>query len=159
MIYDKIEESKLTVGKPNNFKNSSKFLYPIFYEDSELLFTLKNKFYIVDTVQINNFNKEFIEIKSKQLDEQINKVANKFNVSIDDNKKYVINDKTVIKDAKIDDLRNNRFKALISISIPTYYEDKNDVKTSLQLYIKEIIVLELISSEIEYEMTKLSLAI
>nr|WOF72285.1 single-strand binding protein [Saccharomycopsis crataegensis] len=159
MIYDKIDNSKLSVGKPNNFKNSSKFLYPIFYEDSDLFFTLKNKFYIIDTVQTNNFNKEFIEIKSKQLDEQINKIAEKFNVSIDDNKKYVINYKTVIKDAELNDLRNNRFKALISISIPTYYEDKKDVKTSLQLYIKEIIVLELISSEIEYEMNKLSLAI
>nr|WOL75526.1 single-strand binding protein [Saccharomycopsis selenospora] len=162
MIYDKVDTSKITIGKVNKFKDSEKYLYPIFYNDSELVFTLKNKFFIVDKIRSNNFGKEYIEIKSLLVNEILESIIKKLDIKLFNNnglQRLTINSDTTIKyDKNLNDLRDKKFKALISFHIPTYYKDKEESKESLQVYVKELVIIEVIDLEIEYDLNKLSLA-
>nr|WOF72307.1 single-strand binding protein [Saccharomycopsis fibuligera]WOF72333.1 single-strand binding protein [Saccharomycopsis fibuligera]WOF72347.1 single-strand binding protein [Saccharomycopsis fibuligera] len=157
MIYDKVDYSKIEVGTPTKFKDENKYLFPVYYDDSDLVFTLKNKYFIIEGLKTNAFGKDYIEIKSKELKDIINDIVDKLKINVF-NESFVrvnVNDKTIIN-KKGQDLYNSSFKALVSIHIPTYYKDSK--KESIQVNAKEIIITEFIKEGIEYDIEKLTLA-
>lgn len=163
MIYDKIEKA-ITLGKKSKFVDEDKWITPVYYDGQSLDFTLRNKYITIESIKENVYNKDFIIIKSKEYAELISQIITAIPQTIispfmpDGSFRATLTPKTSIKGKyALDDLKNNSFKACISITIPTIYSD--EIKNTIQINLKDIVVIEVISDELEIDMSKLEIAL
>ena len=160
LVYDKIEPKLILIGKPKKFENSDedKFITPLYYNGQSFDFTLKNKYVIINKIEENVYNREFITIKSEEYNKIIESIVKELGVvtpiQTDGSFKAYITSNTKINSDS--DIRNNSFKACFSLSFPTVYSDKN--KKTLQIYVKNLVVIKVIEDELEIDMDKLELA-
>ena len=162
MIYDIIDTSLITIGEKKEFTNdSNKYLVPIYYNDTDLVFTLKNTFFKIDIIQENNYKKQYVLLKSQKLLNEIIKVCEKFNIKPITEVRATISNNTLIKNTKGDILTPEHLAGsdiLAAVVIPTYYVDTNN--SYLQIQLKEgIIIKESEELHIQYDISSLKEAI
>lgn len=159
VIYDSINFKLLAASEPVPFTNNKeKKLRNITYDDKELVFSFKNKTYEVDEIHTNNYDKQYIEVKSNQFREFIDSLNKHFGCTTTTNIRINITPATRIHDLenkKVTELYNDI--VLLSISVPTLYED-DKIKT-LQLNAREIVVVEKIPNKtLKFDIKNLSLS-
>nr|CAA38624.1 unnamed protein product [Lachancea kluyveri]prf//1712308E ORF 5 [Lachancea kluyveri] len=158
MIYNNIDTDLISLGKAKKFtEEEEKWITPIYYEGESLDFTLKNKYVKINKIEENSYGKKFVTIKSKEYSKIIESISEKLGtvspISSDGSFRAFINNKTKINEKNLDDVS---FNACVSLVFPTIYKDTE--KKTLQIYIKDLVVVEIIKDELEIELDKLSLA-
>lgn len=158
MIYNNIDTDLISLGKAKKFtEEEEKWITPIYYEGESLDFTLKNKYVKINKIEENSYGKKFVTIKSKEYSKIIESISDKLGtvspISSDGSFRAFINNKTKINEKNLDDVS---FNACVSLVFPTIYKDTE--KKTLQIYIKDLVVVEIIKDELEIELDKLSLA-
>lgn len=158
MIYNNIDTDLISLGKAKKFtEEEEKWITPIYYEGESLDFTLKNKYVKINKIEQNSYGKKFVTIKSKEYSKIIDSISEKLGtvspISSDGSFRAFINNKTKINEKNLDDVS---FNACVSLVFPTIYKDTE--KKTLQIYIKDLVVVEIIKDELEIELDKLSLA-
>lgn len=156
MLYDKLEKSKITLGKTKEFNGGK--ITPIYYDGGSLDFSLKNKYVKVKGIETNTFNKKFISIKSKEFSDLVDLVSEQVNVPspVFGNGNLRIN---VKENSKIKGNTNSEeFDACVAINIPTIFET-SEGKLTIQLNVKELVIIKNYNDELEIDLDKLKLAI
>lgn len=159
MIYDKIDSSLISLGKPKSFNDEDgKTITPVFYSGADLVFTLKNKYVKIEKVETNTYGREFVTVKSQEFSSIISDIAKKVGandpVQGDGTFKINIVSKTKFTKKVPEDLS---FEACVSISIPSIFTD--GVNTSLQVHARQFYVTNIYNDDLEVDMSKISLAI
>lgn len=152
MIYNNIDLSKISTGKQKEIY-PQKFLTPVYYNNTSLDYTLKDKYVIINGIKSTMFKKDYIDIKSKEFTEITNKIISHLNIKkspifAENVFSATINQNTIISGlySSIDDLRNKRFQAVIVLTIPTIFNDNNGL-TTCQLNVKSIYVHQLVQPD------------
>jgi hypothetical protein len=170
MIYDTIETKKITTGTPSYVFGKIKTLTPIYYNNTTLEFTEKNRFVKVNGIELNQYGKKQINIKSRKINEIVMEIINSLEslndikiknpISSDGNIRLNVTKETRIVDNKRrtvnqDTVGSSSFSACISIVVPTFFTDGN--KCSIQLNVGECVIIEIKESlEIDFDLLKLS---
>lgn len=157
MIYDKIDVSKLSLGKPQEFNNDGKYIVPIFYDGKELNFSLKNKYVTFTKIEKNIFEKKFVAIKSEEYEKIVTAIASKLDCAVptlgDGSFRATINNKTKF-DKEVNE--NDAFDACVALKFPTIFKDGS--KNTLQINLSEVVVTQIFKSELEVDFDKLEKA-
>lgn len=159
MIYDKLDTNLLKLGTPKKFNDESenRFITPLYYDGNELDFSLKNKYVKIDGIEENIYGKDYITIKSKQYADVIESIVKKLDLynpmQTDGSFRAVINSKTNTSE-NIDKLKNKLFNACISLSFPTTFSDEN--KKTLQIHVKDLVVIKILNGDLEIDYDNLS---
>nr|CAC08225.1 putative ssDNA binding protein [Schwanniomyces etchellsii] len=156
MIYNTINTDLLKLGNPKKFDNEEKYITPLYYNGSELDFSLKNKFVRIEKIEENSYGKEFVTIKSKEYSDVIETIAKKLDVQSpiqsDGSFRATISSKT--KSSKpLNDLRDKKFTACISLAFSTVYSD--ETRKTLPIQLKDLIIIKIINEDLEIDMDKL----
>lgn len=157
LIYDKIDTKLIEVGTPKKFSTEEKWITPIFYNGSDFDFTLRNKYVVIDCIEVNKYGKDYITIKSKQYADVIESICEKLGtinpIQSDGTFRATINANSKISE-NIDKIRTSTFNSCVSLSFPTIYSDSSDKKT-LQIQVKNLVVIKVIDTlEIDYDELK-----
>lgn len=157
MLNDKVDTSKIRLGEESVFKDdSSRKIIPIFYENKDLTFTLKNKFFEINKIREDNFGRKYIIIKSKEIVEILNSIISsldKFNINKYDTYVNVFFNKNT--DFDFEEVGENSFTACISINVASLFV--NDKNANLNLKINDLIIIE-IKKKLEIDYSKLEIA-
>ncbi len=158
MIYDKIDTKLIKLGKTNKFSGEEeKSITSLYYEDESFEFSFKNKYVKITKIETNAYGKKFVTIKSKLYADIVEKVAKELDavspILSDGSFRATINDATSFSK----DVGEYSFYACVSLYFPSIYKDTE--KTTLQVYLKEVVVTKIIKNNLEVEFDKLSLAI
>ncbi|GEQ67835.1 hypothetical protein JCM33374_g1501 [Metschnikowia sp. JCM 33374] len=156
MFYDKIDRTKLSLGKPQDFNDEGKFLIPVYYDGVELNFALKNKYVVIVGIETNVFEKKFITVKSKEYAEVVNDIADQLNcaspIMADGSFRANLNSKTKFSEEVG---HGSTFNACISLNFPTIFKDK---RTTLQINVRDIFITKIYKDELEVDISKLEKA-
>lgn len=164
MIYDKVDTSLISKGERKEIF-PSKYLTPLFYNESFFDVALKNKYIIINHVKTSLFKKDYIDVKSLKFAQIIESIIDTLKISkspifADGVFRANITPNTLVtgKAASVEEIRAKRFQAIIALSIPTFYEDEDGTST-LQVNVKTIHVHEFVEApELEFDVKKLSLS-
>lgn len=158
MIYNEIKPEFISLGKSKKFDDEEKWITPVYYNGESFDFTLKNKYVKIDKIEENAYEKQFVTIKSKEYSAIIEKIVDELKTSSpilpDGSFRAFINNKTRISKDK--NIKNNAFTACISLTFPTIYKDTE--KKTLQVYIKDLVVIEVLEDTLEIDFDNLKLA-
>lgn len=157
MIYNKIDTELISVGTPKKFNETEdKWITPVYYNGSDLELTLKNKYVKIEKVEENIYGKDFITIKSKEYSDLIESITKKLDVynpiQSDGSFRATINSKTKISEP-LEKIKDKTFNCCISLSMPTTYSDEN--KKTLQIHLKDLIIIKILNEDLEIDYNNL----
>lgn len=162
MIYDIIDISKITLGEKQPFTNDeTKSLSRVYYNDSDLVFSLKNAYFEIGNIEENNYGKQYVVLNSQKLLNEISKICDFVGANKITEVRASITPQTKITDVDDKVLSINKLsnsKVLVAVSIPTFYQDNENIY--LQINLKEAVVIsENLNFRIQYDLDSLSQAI
>jgi hypothetical protein len=169
LVYDNINLDLVTLSDNKVTYGENRFIIPIQYSGDELIYNERNKFYKVNGVETNTFGKQQLIIKSKSLANTLNSLVIKLSslsgkpivspVLPNGSIRLSINKSSSVRHANTrapctDLLDGVVFTACISIVIPTIYT--SDDKNTMQVLVRECLIVEFITSELEIDLRKLT---
>jgi hypothetical protein len=173
MIYDTIPDLELvTVGSQQQFGTEKRWISPVYYNGEDLEYTIKNRYVNINGFEKNEYDKEYIVIKSKHFGDLVTTLAEKLGATLplssDGTFRAQINTKTTIKSLNEsttgnleETVRKRKFSALLVLATPSIYKDATSrtPKTTIQIHVRQLIVKEVYDeNELEIEVEKLTLS-
>lgn len=173
MIYNRIDKKKVTLGDPKQVFSDNKSLTPVYYDGGRLVFTERDRYMRITGIKTNSFGKRQILVKSKMFASIVEDLVNVLSkLSGETVTNPLTTDGSIMinlgKDSRIvhleskapctEDLSNRLFEACVSIIVPTIFTDDSESKCTMQLVLEECIVVKILDSEIDIDLSRLQLA-